>query len=116
MFVCLAGCLLGASVPESCLPCGSLTAAIESSREEALRQLVAPIREELPQLPRTECRRRDGRVAEGARLESVFTRKGNVGSNPTLSAIFSTTRLSCDPKRDPLSAWQSQTHDLAVRF
>ena len=30
---------------------------------------------------------RDGRVAEGARLESVFTRKGNVGSNPTLSAI-----------------------------
>jgi hypothetical protein len=32
-------------------------------------------------------RRRDGRVAEGARLESVFTRKGNVGSNPTLSAI-----------------------------
>jgi hypothetical protein len=37
-------------------------------------------------LPR--FRRRDGRVAEGARLESVFTRKGNVGSNPTLSAIF----------------------------
>ena len=34
---------------------------------------------------------RDGRVAEGARLESVFTRKGNVGSNPTLSAIFSMT-------------------------
>jgi hypothetical protein len=32
--------------------------------------------------------RRDGRVAEGARLESVFTRKGNVGSNPTLSASF----------------------------
>ena len=31
---------------------------------------------------------RDGRVAEGARLESVFTRKGNVGSNPTLSASF----------------------------
>ena len=34
-------------------------------------------------------RRRDGRVAEGARLESVFTRKGNVGSNPTLSATES---------------------------
>src|ERR1700757_1280123 len=30
---------------------------------------------------------RDGRVAEGARLESVFTLTGNVGSNPTLSAI-----------------------------
>ena len=28
-------------------------------------------------------------MAEGARLESVFTRKGNVGSNPTLSAIQS---------------------------
>jgi hypothetical protein len=27
-------------------------------------------------------------VAEGARLESVFTRKGNVGSNPTLSAML----------------------------
>jgi hypothetical protein len=26
-------------------------------------------------------------VAEGARLESVFTLTGNVGSNPTLSAI-----------------------------
>ena len=25
-------------------------------------------------------------MAEGARLEGVFTRKGNVGSNPTLSA------------------------------
>ena len=25
-------------------------------------------------------------MAEGARLESVFTRMGNVGSNPTLSA------------------------------
>ena len=30
--------------------------------------------------------RRDVRVAEGARLESVFTRKGNRGSNPRLSA------------------------------
>ena len=40
-------------------------------------------------------RRRDGRVAEGARLESVFTRKGNVGSNPTLSAssVTSSTPL-----------------------
>ena len=28
-------------------------------------------------------------MAEGARLESVFTRKGNVGSNPTLSATTS---------------------------
>ena len=27
-------------------------------------------------------------MAEGARLESVFTRKGNGGSNPSLSASF----------------------------
>ena len=53
-------------------------------------------------------------MAEGARLESVFRGNSNVGSNPTLSAMFSTTWLSCDPQRDPLSAWQSQTHDLAV--
>jgi hypothetical protein len=33
--------------------------------------------------------RRDGRVAEGARLESVFRGNSNVGSNPTLSAIQS---------------------------
>ena len=32
-------------------------------------------------------RRRDGRVAEGARLESVYTGNRIVGSNPTLSAI-----------------------------
>src|SRR5208283_4184961 len=44
-------------------------------------------------LPR--FRRRDGRVAEGARLESVFTRKGNVGSNPTLSASSSNRSQTC---------------------
>ena len=43
--------------------------------------------------------RRDGRVAEGARLESVCTRKGTQGSNPCLSAIAS-----------------FQSHDLAVRL
>ena len=33
-------------------------------------------------------------MAEGARLESVFTRKGNVGSNPTLSAkLFKINKL-----------------------
>src|SRR5262249_33121027 len=32
--------------------------------------------------------RRGGRVAEGARLESVFTGNRNVGSNPTPSATF----------------------------
>ena len=32
--------------------------------------------------------RRDGRVAEGARLESVYTFTGIGGSNPSLSASF----------------------------
>jgi hypothetical protein len=44
-------------------------------------------------------------VAEGARLESVFTRKGNVGSNPTLSAmLLKTNKLvnSLDPLSGPL--------------
>jgi hypothetical protein len=39
-------------------------------------------------------RRRDGRVAEGARLESVFRGNSNVGSNPTLSAILKAFRIS----------------------
>jgi hypothetical protein len=41
-------------------------------------------------------------VAEGARLESVFTRKGNVGSNPTLSAILQNHSQECG-FRDPLT-------------
>ena len=32
--------------------------------------------------------RRDGRVDDCAGLENRFTRKGNVGSNPTPSAII----------------------------
>ena len=44
--------------------------------------------------------RRDGRVAEGARLESVFRGNSNVGSNPTLSAI----------------AWSSRSRDARTRF
>jgi hypothetical protein len=41
-------------------------------------------------------RRRDGRVAEGARLESVFRGNSNVGSNPTLSASFKRLSRSCN--------------------
>jgi hypothetical protein len=44
-------------------------------------------------------------VAEGARLESVFTRKGNVGSNPTLSAmLFKINKLLriLNPLSEPL--------------
>ena len=39
-------------------------------------------------------KRRGGRVAEGARLESVFRVKPNVGSNPTLSAIYSLEKIA----------------------
>ena len=44
---------------------------------------------------RTICRaiRRGGRVAEGARLESVYTGNRIVGSNPTLSASPSATNI-----------------------
>jgi hypothetical protein len=38
-------------------------------------------------------------VAEGARLESVFTLTGNVGSNPTLSAACSTPRSKINEMR-----------------
>jgi hypothetical protein len=44
--------------------------------------------------PREGPIRRGGRVAEGARLESVFTGNRNVGSNPTPSATFSGSRFS----------------------
>src|SRR5579863_2824856 len=37
---------------------------------------------------RTTTFRRDGRVVEGARLESVFRGNSNEGSNPSLSASF----------------------------
>jgi TonB family protein len=41
-------------------------------------------------------RRRDGRVAEGARLESVYTLTGIVGSNPTLSARNTANRMNAE--------------------
>src|ERR1700692_3274257 len=44
--------------------------------------------------------RRDGRVAEGARLESVYTFTGIGGSNPSLSARFS-RRLRVKVSRIP---------------
>ncbi len=38
--------------------------------------------------------RRDGRVVEGARLESVYTVKGIKGSNPFLSAKYFFLKLA----------------------
>ena len=43
---------------------------------------------------------RDGRVAEGARLESVFMGNCNVGSNPTLSAIIESNKNMALTKKD----------------
>ena len=57
-------------------------------------------------------RRRDGRVAEGARLESVFRGNSNVGSNPTLSAnLFKIKELPriLNPLSGPLSSLESAT-------
>ena len=51
-----------------------------------------------------------GRVAEGARLESVFTGNCNVGSNPTLSAnLHQNLALSA-------FIFRSLTHSLEVNF
>ena len=64
-------------------------------------------------------RRRDGRVAEGARLESVFRGNSNVGSNPTLSAIqlaaqriFSLIEANCRWGHFSLSQGESAVHFL----
>src|SRR5208282_6585505 len=66
--------------------------------------------------------RRDGRVAEGARLESVFRGNSNVGSNPTLSASFlSTTYENCSlsacngVQRASNVAWLSTSIDATAR-
>ena len=51
--------------------------------------------------------RRDGRVAEGARLESVYTLTGIGGSNPSLSArIFGLMGLA------PISSLEDRTRPL----
>ena len=57
---------------------GTQTSRCESTRSA---RCVHMINSEVSPL-----QRRDGRVAEGARLESVFRGNSNVGSNPTLSA------------------------------
>ena len=59
---------------------------------------------------RSELPRRDDRVAEGARLESVCTGNRTVGSNPTLSAK---TKASGPPHRaapDPNLRGPSPVH------
>ena len=76
-------------------PCG-LSWPDHRIKEELIAAFYLPIETRAQRLPTDHylqqifwqqmVRGRDGRVAEGARLESVFTRKGNVGSNPTLSA------------------------------
>src|ERR1700731_2840411 len=70
--------------------------------------------------------RRDGRVAEGARLESVYTGNRIVGSNPTPSAtdpIQPRSPLLLAPASLALSRlhfgedlWTSRTADSRVRF
>jgi hypothetical protein len=50
----------------------------------AVRRYIAPSADKVRRVDRGLWR--DGRVAEGARLESVYTGNRIVGSNPTLSA------------------------------
>ena len=52
-------------------------------------------------------------MAEGARLESVFTRKGNVGSNPTLSARFQEKNSPPQPERERIV---SETNGDKARY
>ena len=51
------------------------------------------------------CGRRDGRVAEGARLESVYTGNRIVGSNPTPSA----NAISADVRGSPINPMIAET-------
>ena len=68
----------------SCLPEGSFL--IIRSQDRPAR----PEAENIPDKIKVKrAARRDGRVAEGARLESVYTFTGIGGSNPSLSARFS---------------------------
>jgi hypothetical protein len=62
-----------------------------SARLHGILERIAELLEK-PQAARFFPNRRDGRVVEGARLESVFRGNSNVGSNPTLSATLKYTR------------------------
>ena len=52
--------------------------------------------------------RRDGRAAEGARLESVLSRKGYGGSNPSLSAM---NHSLCPVGFMPCTGGVNEVHD-----
>ena len=54
---------------------------------------------------------RGGRAVEGARLESVYTVKGIVGSNPTLSAIFKISPIyTSQQKSNIIEIWNEENH------
>ncbi len=57
-------------------------------------------------------------MAEGARLESVFTRKGNVGSNPTLSARLHFGSQNCGFRKfvDPLKPFFLEFQTATARI
>ena len=77
--------LFGATSPDKTLtkcPDQSWNTSV-TSRPNDLRAMIC-----YPDGSRFNPQRRDGRVAEGARLESVYTFTGIGGSNPSLSAIL----------------------------
>ena len=57
-----------------------------SFRKRTFAALINECRPRAARIKRIESIRRGVRVVEGARLESVYTRKGIAGSNPALSA------------------------------
>ena len=59
--------------------------------------------------------RRDGRVVEGARLESVFRGNSNVGSNPTLSATRSASQRALSSPRGCSGTWKRSVAPLGTR-
>ncbi len=84
--------------------------------------LAMPIHDEETRCPRSPDKmkmklgtRRDGRVAEGARLESVYTFTGIGGSNPSLSAKFFQATDSSRLRKNGLLTSQECSSDCLVR-
>jgi hypothetical protein len=80
----------------------------DSLQRQNVRARTRVILKEIPlparAVPRSLSNRRDGRVVEGARLESVFRGNSNVGSNPTLSASYQNRRSQALSPRKPEGA------------
>jgi hypothetical protein len=90
----------------SIMPCYAAENQIDRQQPTGIRS--RPVCGLSARRPRLYCARRDprrdGRVAEGARLESVYTGNRIVGSNPTPSATDPSRPRSPLPASPPVSA------------